>query len=102
MIEVYFKLLFFIYLSKSCTVWSMSVTGYCGDPGLPEGSKRNPEYSLHKEYEIITYTCDDHVSLKQSKQCLKGKWRGEHPICGMTQIDYMVIFFIVISMFFIV
>ena len=83
MIGFCINLIFLITLTKSFSGYALSVTGYCGDPGLPERSKRIPDQNLYNEDEKITYSCEDHISLKQFKQCLKGKWRGEHPICGM-------------------
>lgn len=58
------------------------VLSFCNDPGRPYHSSISPVQLTYSENEQVMYTCDDFISLKQYKKCVKGQWQGDMPICG--------------------
>ncbi|XP_075680649.1 uncharacterized protein LOC113797336 isoform X2 [Dermatophagoides pteronyssinus] len=60
----------------------IEVIAYCKDPGRPPKSQISPVQLTYVEDEQVQYTCDEFISLKQYRKCLKGKWYGEMPLCG--------------------
>jgi hypothetical protein len=84
------QILFLILTLKSikeinCS--SISVTGFCGDPGRPLRSQLSPDQITYSEEEPIVYKCDDYISLKQFRKCVKGKWTARNAVCGKYTID---------------
>ncbi|OTF72643.1 hypothetical protein BLA29_002684, partial [Euroglyphus maynei] len=67
---------------SAVTARKIDVIAYCNDPGRPPKSQISPVQLTYVENEQVQYTCDEFISLKQYRKCLKGKWHGEMPLCG--------------------
>jgi hypothetical protein len=85
------KLILFLILIlkpiKEIDCSSILVTGFCSDPGRPLRSQLSPHQITYSEEETIVYKCDDYISLKQFRKCVKGKWTGLNAVCGKYRIE---------------
>jgi hypothetical protein len=84
------EILFLILILKSikeidCS--SILVSGFCSDPGRPFRSQLSPDQITYSEEETIVYKCDDYISLKQFRKCVKGKWTTPNAVCGNYRIE---------------
>lgn len=71
-----------------------SLDGFCGKPGLPHLSKIIPNKESYSENETLFFQCDNkYIDLNQTKQCMKGKWFGNTPICGTKYINIFIEFY---------
>jgi hypothetical protein len=65
---------------------SPKLSAVCGDPGRPVGSQVTPIQTIYNENDSIVYKCDDYITIKYTKKCVKGKWIGMDAICGKVYI----------------
>ena len=77
-------------VTEQSTAWTTAANGderieaisFCNDPGRPFRSQISPIQRTYTEGETVQYTCDEFISLKQFRKCVRGKWEGDVPICG--------------------
>lgn len=60
----------------------IQVVSFCNGPGRPPKSQLTPNQLIYLGNEQVSYSCDNFISLKQYRKCIKGKWTGDFPLCG--------------------
>lgn len=60
----------------------IEVLSFCNSPGRAPRSQLSPVQLTYLENDQVQYTCDEYISLKQYRKCVRGQWEGDTPICG--------------------